>query len=114
MSPTNVELLVTNPYTREFKKLQAFPGTPKTTMSPRLLKSGWGFGYDSSINDYKVIVGFAEGKYKTCFYMLTLKTNIWKYIGDINYQVTIKRYGILYEGALYWFMKDQRNSNYLF
>ncbi|GJY45064.1 F-box/kelch-repeat protein-like protein isoform X1 [Tanacetum coccineum] len=55
ISPTGVELLVTNPLTREVKYLPGLPDkiNPKTTR-PRFSDPCWGFGYDASIDDYKL------------------------------------------------------------
>ncbi|KAI3706267.1 hypothetical protein L6452_23884 [Arctium lappa] len=106
ISPFTAEILVVNPSIREVKKL------PK----PRIPEFGslcWGFGYDSSIDDYKVIIGFRKGDDLTCFQVLTLKSNVWKFIGEVNYTF-ISRIGILCNGALHWVVKctsPQNNKN---
>ncbi|GJZ77802.1 reverse transcriptase domain-containing protein [Tanacetum coccineum] len=77
------------------------------------IKLCWGFGYDSSTDDYKVIVGFGEGNHRTRFHVLTLKSNIWKLIGDIKYKLKFPsdyRPGILCKGSLHWFMNDRKNN----
>ncbi|XP_071708382.1 F-box/kelch-repeat protein At3g06240-like [Rutidosis leptorrhynchoides] len=96
------QLLVANPSTREVKKLYAF-----------LLDicEYWGFGYDSSTNNYKVIVGFQKDK-TTCFYALSLKTNIWELIRvfrDVDDEPISVR-GVLLDGSVNWFMINKSNS----
>ncbi|XP_076891458.1 F-box protein CPR1-like [Bidens hawaiensis] len=81
VSPQDVDFLLINPSTREQKQL------PTPPYRPRMHKIGmirqvacWGFGYDSSIDDYKVIAGFSKNLHikRTCFHVLTLKSNVWK------------------------------------
>lgn len=105
ISPFNAELLVANPSIREVKKLR----------NPPIRNVGsfcWGFGYDSSIDDYKVIYGFRKNEGVTCFQVLTLKSNEWKVIGEVNYNF-ISRIGIICNGALHWVMNagSPQNNN---
>ncbi|XP_076951608.1 F-box/kelch-repeat protein At3g23880-like [Bidens hawaiensis] len=111
-SPRDVELVVTNPLTREQKKLPTPPYRPNMDgigMIRELVC--WGFGYDSCADDYKVIAGF-RNKYDinwTTFFVLTLKSNTWKVIGKIRYGMIIEEEedcGILCGGALHWFLSD--------
>ncbi|GKC34372.1 F-box protein CPR1-like protein, partial [Tanacetum coccineum] len=99
------QFLVTNPSTREVKKLQSLPYNDRG-------KSCRGFGYDSSTDDYKVVVGTNEGLHHVRFQVLTLKSNIWKFIGELNY-ISRARFGsgLLYNEALHWFMADPNNNN---
>ncbi|GKA85580.1 F-box/kelch-repeat protein-like protein isoform X1 [Tanacetum coccineum] len=60
-----------------------------------------GFGYDSSTDDYKVFTAVCNG-YITLVHILSLKSNIWKLCGQINYRSFPKR-GILFNGVLHWF-----------
>ncbi|XP_071726905.1 F-box protein CPR1-like [Rutidosis leptorrhynchoides] len=106
-----VELLVTNPSTREVRKLPMPPYNYRG-------KVCWGFGYDSCTDDYKVVVGFEESKHHMRFQVLSLKSNQWKslkptkwkFVEDrdhINYNTnTYDCTGFLYNGALHWFMDD--------
>ncbi|KAL8193382.1 hypothetical protein R6Q57_026517 [Mikania cordata] len=66
----------------------------------------WGFGYDSSADDYKVIAGFRKSfsKFRTRFHVLTLKSNIWKVVGEVEYRNIEGKSGVLCGGALHWFM----------
>lgn len=41
--------------------------------------------------------------------MLSLKSNVWKVIREVNYSFT-NRFGILCNGAIHWFMNDQDNK----
>nr|XP_043612231.1 F-box/kelch-repeat protein At3g06240-like isoform X2 [Erigeron canadensis] len=91
---THNNFLVVNAETREVKKL-------KKPQFPFLGACMYGFGYDSSKDDYKVVVGIQKDKGRMCFYMLTLKSNTWEVIGDVDY-TCISRVGVLYNGALHW------------
>ncbi|KAI3791198.1 hypothetical protein L2E82_04869 [Cichorium intybus] len=100
------EIVVANPSTRDVKRIKE----PQIRNTASLCG---GFGYDPSMDDYKVILGFKKVDGQTCFQVLTLKSNIWKVIGDVNYSV-VSRIGILCNGALHWVMKDassQDNKN---
>ncbi|KAK1429527.1 hypothetical protein QVD17_11738 [Tagetes erecta] len=72
----------------------------------------FGFGYDSSTDDYKVVLGLRKSEYVTCFVMLTLKFNVWKFIGEIKYKFNY-RIGTLCNGALHWpmFHENHQTSN---
>ena len=73
ISPKDVELLVTNPLTREVNYLPTLPDKvlPDKTACRFISKPCWGFGYDSSADDYKGVVGFGIGKHWTRFHVLT-------------------------------------------
>lgn len=103
VSPKDAQLLVTNPLTREVKELQ--PG-PQIIVNRHLLC--WGFGHDSSTDDYKVVMGIKMRKVGTLFHVLSLKSNTWKAISLVKYKfyASSTRFGILWNGALHWFMKD--------
>ncbi|XP_076961171.1 F-box/kelch-repeat protein At3g23880-like [Bidens hawaiensis] len=111
-SPRDVELVVTNPLTREQKKLPTPPYWPNMDRISiiRDLVCCWGFGYDSCADDYKVIVGFRNifDINQTTLFVLTLKSNTWKVIGEIRYRNIRYKYksGVLCGGALHWFMMD--------
>ncbi|KAL4591180.1 hypothetical protein LXL04_004131 [Taraxacum kok-saghyz] len=103
ISPLRTQILVVNPSTREVKRLK----------DPRIVDVWavcWGFGYDSFSDDYKVILGYTKGDGSTCFQVLTLKSNDWKLLGDVNYSI-VSRIGILCNGALHWVMKDASSQN---
>nr|GEW11787.1 hypothetical protein [Tanacetum cinerariifolium] len=95
------EFLVANPYTKEVKKVRK----PHVGGIRSLC---WGFGYDSSIDDYKVVVGFAKREVRTCFKVLSLKSNVWKVVGEL--QDGVNKIGMLCNDALHWFMNDQINN----
>ncbi|XP_024984978.1 F-box protein CPR1-like [Cynara cardunculus var. scolymus] len=94
VSPSRNEIVVVNPSIREVKTLS----------NPKIPKFGslcWGFGYDASTDDYKVVLGFMKGENVTCFQVFSLRSNMWKVIGEINCTF-LSRIGILCEGALHW------------
>lgn len=98
-------LVVANPLTRVVKSLSKF-----NRHSRRWWELCWGFGYDSSTDDYKVLLGldYKNGKLGIRFSVLTLKTNVWKHIGCLDYYC-INNIGMLCNGAIHWFMTDENN-----
>ncbi|KAF5797305.1 putative F-box domain-containing protein [Helianthus annuus] len=98
VSPSPTKILVINPSTREVKKVRK-PQIPETN------SLCWGFGYDSSTDDYKLVLGFKKDENHTCFQVFSLRSNIWKVIGEINY-VFASRVGILCKGSLHWLAYD--------
>ncbi|XP_076957809.1 F-box protein CPR1-like [Bidens hawaiensis] len=115
VSPDVLEVVVTNPSTREHRKLPPPPYRPHRIPSISIDRETicWGFGYDSSADDYKVIVGFMRrkrtGSIVTNFHVLTLKSAIWKVIGQLKYRITgrFACSGILCGRALHWYMKKK-------
>ncbi|GJT68045.1 putative F-box domain-containing protein [Tanacetum coccineum] len=106
LSPSNAEFLVTNPSTREVIELRALPCENRSDLC-------WGFGYDSSTDDYKLVVGVNEGLHHIRFQVLTLKSNVWKFTEELNYNFHVQfgsGFGLLYNGALHWFMDDPNNN----
>jgi hypothetical protein len=108
VSPVDTQVLVTNPSTREVKKLQPPPEFPNICMDREFLC--WGFGHDSSTDDYKVVMGIKMGKAGTLFQVLSLKLNIWKVVRQVKFKIASSLFGILWNGALHWFMKDVNNK----
>ncbi|KAJ0730204.1 putative F-box domain-containing protein [Helianthus annuus] len=94
VSPSPSKILVINPSTREVKKVRK-PRIPETDFLC------WGFGYHSLTNDYKLVLGYKKDENHTCFQVFSLRSNMWKVIGEINYGFT-SRVGILCKGALHW------------
>ncbi|GKB91925.1 F-box/kelch-repeat protein-like protein isoform X1 [Tanacetum coccineum] len=101
ISLLNAQVIVTNPLTREVKKLQTPPEIPETPKIPSRTSLCWGFGYDSFTDDYKVVIGIRMRKGGTLFRVLTLKSNIWKVMSQVKYKV-FRRIGILWNGMLHW------------
>ncbi|KAK1435309.1 hypothetical protein QVD17_01070 [Tagetes erecta] len=46
---------------------------------------------------------------QTCVQMLSLKSNVWRVIGDLKYTF-IRRVGMLWDGALHWIIRDQNHK----
>ncbi|GKB01307.1 putative F-box domain-containing protein [Tanacetum coccineum] len=104
ISPYLAEFLVTNPSTREVKQLPTLPYRNRSKLC-------WGFGYDSSTDDYKLVVGANQDSHLMRFQVLSLKSNQWKFLGELNYDYYCRHGpGFLYNGALHWFMDDPNNS----
>ncbi|GJR99654.1 F-box protein CPR1-like protein [Tanacetum coccineum] len=98
------ELLVANPLTREVKALQ-YP------LDIVFNSSCWGFGYDSVNDDFKVVLGVMKGKDQTCFEVISLKSNAWKVIGEVDYRCSkLQCVGVLCNGAIHWVMHPKNNK----
>ena len=94
-------ICLTNPSTREFRKLHKPPILPKN----RSYAQRYGFGYDSSTDDYKLVFAINQGGCDGALVqILSLKSNTWKLFGHVNYRFDDKEPGILFNGALHWFM----------
>ncbi|XP_076923099.1 F-box/kelch-repeat protein At3g06240-like [Bidens hawaiensis] len=91
-------LIVGNPLTREVRHL-AYP----PYIGERVC---WGFGYDSSRDDYKVVVGAHKGTSKICFWLLSFKSNEWRNVGEVNYWYFNRKAGLLFNDALHWIKVD--------
>ncbi|KAF5820118.1 putative F-box domain-containing protein [Helianthus annuus] len=101
-------VLVSNPSTREVRQLRPYSGLISSLLC-------WGFGYDSSRDDYTVFVGARKGKNQTCFQVLSLKSNVWRVIGEVKYKYGwwFKQDGVLCNGALHWILRDDKNEKYI-
>ncbi|XP_048426984.1 F-box/kelch-repeat protein At3g23880-like [Pyrus x bretschneideri] len=100
----NKRLLLWNPSTRTARKLPDIDFLPS---SP----SFYGFGYDSTTQDYKVLLGGfdypAERKLVAIF---ALKTGSWKIVSESYLQVSdINMRGCFLNGALHW--TDMNSTN---
>nr|XP_043626293.1 F-box/kelch-repeat protein At3g23880-like isoform X2 [Erigeron canadensis] len=105
----HTKLCVLNPCTRERKFVKhPYFRNYHFDFKPNL----YGFGYDSSSDDYKVILGrYAENV--THFYLLSLKSNdhgTKSCKGMLRCVLGIKSAGILCNGALHWLMCDQNHN----
>ncbi|KAJ0806759.1 putative F-box domain, galactose oxidase/kelch, beta-propeller, F-box associated interaction [Helianthus annuus] len=98
-------ILVGNPMTREVRRLNL----PSFLLFRSLC---WGFGHDLSEDDYTVVVADKKGENQTCFYLLSLKSNVWRVIGEVKYRLLTKA-GILCNGALHWLVGDNENTKKL-
>ncbi|MFS8013282.1 putative F-box domain-containing protein [Helianthus anomalus] len=114
VTPEGVEFVVTNPSTREHRKLPkphflSYVQEKEIEMIRQLVCMG--FGYDSCTDDYKVILGLRKNfdSKRTRFHALTLKSNTWKFIGEVKYTCYNGHCGILCGGALHWFMAPNKN-----
>ena len=100
----STELLVVNPSTRELIKLISLPKFPHVPFP-------MGFGYDSSIDDYKVVFGFINTHtYKYRFLVLTLRLNVWKSVPvELDYRL-MYNHGFLCNGAIHWLAIEENNT----
>nr|XP_043633497.1 F-box/kelch-repeat protein At3g06240-like [Erigeron canadensis] len=111
VSPEGFQLLVVNPCTRQAIKILEPPPEPYLDGARRLDRLVWGFGYDSFNNDYNIVVGNVTA-ISTRFYVLSLRTCLWKFF--IEYESVCTNCdsvsGILCNGKLHWVMKDPQNQ----
>ncbi|GJR73397.1 ketol-acid reductoisomerase, chloroplastic-like protein [Tanacetum coccineum] len=113
---SDAEIIVSNPCTREMRKLPHDFGSLCWSMC-------CGFGYDSFADDYKFVVGLPKGHH-TLFKVFSLKSNVWKVIGELKYRffvqwgfddnflgdaVGYRGVGIFCNGALHWVMYPQNH-----
>ncbi|GJY56793.1 putative F-box domain-containing protein [Tanacetum coccineum] len=123
ISRYNTYFLVVNPSTREMKELRNPPKEYYKYVSERVS----GFGYDSSIDDYKVVIGFFNECRKLVFKVLTLKSNFWRsvavelgydsmfgtgyYCGRMHSRYDYSyRNGILCNGEIHWCMEPNNKE----
>ena len=100
--PLDALILVNNPFTRELRKLPSV--LQKNT---NLWDTCLSFGYDSSTDDYKVVMGIWNDRTnETLIQVFSLKSNTWKPIGEVKYRLFRNRPGILFNGALHWLAVD--------
>ncbi|GJZ05761.1 putative F-box domain-containing protein [Tanacetum coccineum] len=70
-----------------------------------------GFGYDSSIDDYKVLIGLRnEYSNKLVFKVLTLKSNVWRPLAVESRYESLFGNGILCNGAIHWYMFQNKKN----
>ncbi|KAF5791906.1 putative F-box domain-containing protein [Helianthus annuus] len=98
-------ILVGNPMTREVRRLNL----PSFLLDRSLCL---GFGYDLSKEDYTVVVGEKKGENQASFHLLSLKSNVWRVIGELKYRL-ISKAGILCNVALHWLVGDNENMKKL-
>ncbi|XP_059650598.1 F-box protein CPR1-like [Cornus florida] len=109
-----------NPSTREVEQLPnsltcpyQYRAKPNTISSCRM----YGLGYDSSIDDYKV-VEIIHSDILTCLYEYTLRTGSWRlrrsWVSDFLYVIS-RPSGVLLNGSVHWlaykYSNDGRDSN---
>ncbi|GJV40436.1 putative F-box domain-containing protein [Tanacetum coccineum] len=98
-------ICVTNPLTRVFRVFENPPKFPEGVSSQLCL----GFGYNSCEDDYNVFMAITKGTHRARVHVLSLKSNIWKHFGQVNYRFhdgALAKPGILFNGALHWFWFD--------
>ncbi|GKC84336.1 F-box protein CPR1-like protein, partial [Tanacetum coccineum] len=97
------QVLIANPSTREFKILR----NPSEVCHLSGSEMCEGFGYDSSSDDYKVVLGTTFDIGRTRFRVLSLKTDVWKHVGELKYMHIRARFvGTLCNGAIHWLMNE--------
>ena len=109
-------LFLWNPYTNDYKRLP-FPN-PDPQFDPVYPLKEWeafGIGYDSSIDDYKLVRVPSHGSYganDSILYVVTLKSNLWRKI-DMNFPYVVNEgeQAIPADGHSYWRAESPQTSN---
>nr|XP_011460304.1 PREDICTED: F-box/kelch-repeat protein At3g23880-like isoform X2 [Fragaria vesca subsp. vesca] len=112
----NGNIIIWNPLTREFKQLPQPEGGSTHLEGDRYVALA-GFGYDSTIEDYKVIRVTRVFDYDTTLQVFTLKTGSWRTNLEFNhirlryYNTRSQTPGFLLNETLHWVAK-LRGSEY--
>lgn len=85
-----------NPLTRELKKL------PNSDSRLPCYLYIYGFGYDHSTGDYKLVRVASDSAYETEVKVYTSRSNVWRTIQDFAYGVPRIEHGIFVNGSLHW------------
>ncbi|KAH7864988.1 hypothetical protein Vadar_000866 [Vaccinium darrowii] len=97
------EVFLWNPSTGEFMML------PDVDL-PYHYFASYGFAYDESIDDYKVVGLFlSSSSYEVQVY--TLRSDSWRRIGDFPHFVPPKGFGTFVNRALHWSVTNEFNDN---
>lgn len=83
------------------------PSTRKSRILPKLdIETDWstiveyGFCYDESTDDFKLLALFGPGKYEAAMYSLT--SDSWTMIGDFPFEIVYPQRSWSAIGAVYW------------
>ncbi|KEH26647.1 putative F-box domain-containing protein [Medicago truncatula] len=95
-----------NPSIRTFKIL------PPLGMDKQLFLSLYSFGYNPSVNNYKIVA--ISGRFgKTKISVHTLGTDSWRTIQDFPYSRQLHRLGIFVSGTINWLVVDDGSSFFI-
>ncbi|KAK9707282.1 hypothetical protein RND81_07G186400 [Saponaria officinalis] len=111
-----------NPTLNEFKVLPRINLNPNLPSYMTMTCETYGFGYDSDINDYKVIIiqsyrnknirDFEMIDYPMSIYVYSLRNNSWRYVGDLKNSYYFKErnsYDFV-NGCYYWLASSQSDG----
>ena len=98
------KIMLWNPSTRQRYQLPPNPDIWDPSVRPGTrFDSAFcrGFGYDSSSDDYKVVVIITK-EYNTEVNVFSLRTNKWKRIQEKHHTVVARRHAAILHGAAHW------------
>ncbi|XP_004298481.1 PREDICTED: F-box/kelch-repeat protein At3g06240-like [Fragaria vesca subsp. vesca] len=100
-----------NPVAKELKKL---PKTPTWRVKPGF-GDLYGFGYDYSTKEYKVVIGQFFYGHGTVFSVYTLETDSWRRIKGLPCIPTpdLSRDGIVVNGGVHWLLRRVADESML-
>ncbi|XP_059630154.1 F-box/kelch-repeat protein At3g06240-like [Cornus florida] len=100
ISTSHTHLYIVNPSTRVSKKVPDHPGLKLFAIQ--------GFGYDHTVDDYKLLNGDQDD-----FHMYSLKTNSWKKVESCFPRSSIvRRYGTSLNGAIHWVCNEHDTNQH--
>ncbi|KAM7258559.1 hypothetical protein ACFE04_014300 [Oxalis oulophora] len=112
-----IKFVIWNPFTRQYKELPVLPkhdGKPEAPLSDYI----YGFGFDSSSDDYKLIMAsYNVTKHNsqiTTINIYSMRNNVWRKVElgeqEIDF-IMISKKSTLCNGALHWFVKKEKQAN---
>ncbi|XP_060197789.1 F-box/kelch-repeat protein At3g23880-like [Lycium barbarum] len=109
LTTDSFELMLLNPCTGKFNVI------PDTTIQYKVGAGGcyvrYGFGYDASVDDYKVVKIFSfpqsEGRHVNMVNVYSLKANSWSTIKCFNSGYITVNVGVFANGVLHWEVGDR-------
>ncbi|GLT36890.1 hypothetical protein SLA2020_112360 [Shorea laevis] len=111
LGSSNSELALWNPFTRRYKKI---PPCPVKTLSVYEESCMLGLGYDSAVDDYKIVKvsqfgGPGDSNHSFQSWVFSLKENSWSRSQDapVKLEDSVSRKASFANGALYWQCDDE-------
>ncbi|GKA34055.1 F-box protein CPR1-like protein [Tanacetum coccineum] len=95
-SHSHANIVVFNPSTTEVKKVT----DPQISIDD--FGFCWGFGYDETTADYKVFCAYHKDWQGTYIKVLSLRSNMWKDLGEVDDFIWLTFKGVLCKGVLHW------------
>lgn len=94
-------LCLWNPATKEYKEIPKSPDDDDMSEISMVA-----FGYDCKSDDYKILA-----RYDNLVQVYSLRLNLWRRIGNVEYRSTCTREGVLVNGKFHWLAESQDSSH---
>ncbi|CAN4090923.1 unnamed protein product [Withania somnifera] len=109
LTPVSFGLMLWNPTTGKYKEFQ-----DSIVHSSESCYIRYGFGYDATNDDYKVVKIFSfprgEGRYENVVEIFSLRGDSWKMGEGFDSGYVNAKSGVFLNGALHWELSDCRGS----